>query len=345
MKSEKNSPPASTKPLSVWLFACAGMVALMMIVGAITRLTESGLSMVEWRPLIGALPPLNEAEWLRVFDLYQQSPQYQKVHFWMEMSDFKRIFFWEWFHRLLGRTVGMVYALPLIWFWVRGMIPQGYKLKLLGMLILGGLQGLMGWYMVQSGLVDIPAVSHYRLAAHLSLAMVLFVFLLWLGLSISGARKTTDPILYRHAKITFGFVCVTILWGAFTAGLDAGLVYNDSFPMMGGKLIPPDLWFQNPAWINLFANPVGVQFTHRWIAIITALVVLSLFAHAMKRDAASHIFHALAFVVLIQVGLGISTLLSGVVLPLAVMHQAGAITLLGLLSICLYRLRPGQQPD
>ncbi len=330
--AQQSSPLQQHKPIIIWLFSVCALVFTMIVVGAITRLTESGLSMVEWKPLIGAIPPLNDAQWQRVFDLYTQTPEFQKKNFWMEISDFKTIFFWEWFHRLLGRLIGLAFALPLLIFWLRGMIPQGYKLKFLGMLILGGLQGLMGWYMVKSGLVDIPAVSHYRLAAHLSLAFIILSLLLWLALSLIKQNTQTQtqnnkPILI-HLLAILPIICITIFWGAFTAGLDAGLVYNDSFPKMGGQWIPPTLNQVSPFWLNFFENPVGVQFTHRWLGIITVIAVLSLWAHAAKSGYKHWGMHAMAIMVLIQMALGITTLLSNVNIVLATLHQAGAAILL-----------------
>lgn len=317
------------------------MVFAMMIIGAITRLSEAGLSMVEWRPLIGALPPLNDGEWSRVFELYQQSPEYLKKNGWMELSDFKTIFFWEWFHRLWGRLIGIVFVLPLAFFWIRKMIPPGYRLKLLGMLALGGGQGLMGWYMVKSGLIDIPAVSHYRLAAHLGLAFLIIAGLVWIGLSLSlKTRRFSNRALHLHVWITLVTIATTMLWGAFTAGLDAGLIYNETFPKMGGQWVPPDFWKYDTLWANIIENHSAVQFTHRWLAVTTVFMVLSLWLHASLKGLSFRALHAAALIALIQLGLGIATLLSGVHLHIAVMHQAGAITLWILMIICLYQTRP-----
>lgn len=310
----------------------------MVIVGAITRLTESGLSMVEWRPLIGALPPLSESEWTRIFELYKNTPEFQTKNSWMGLSEFKSIFFWEWFHRLLGRLIGMAYGLPLLLFWIRGAIPSGYKTPLLLMLILGGAQGFMGWYMVKSGLVDIPNVSHYRLAAHLSLAFLIFSLLIWLGLSISNVKRHPDRSLLAHAWVALSILIMTIFWGAYTAGLDAGLVYNDSYPLMGGSFIPPDMWHHTPAWLNFFEQPSGVQFTHRWLAFSSLIAIMSLWGHARARGHLIPVIRLLAFMVFIQFGLGISTLLSGVQITLAVMHQASALFLLMILVVTIYQL-------
>lgn len=329
--------------LSFWLYFCAGMVFCMIVIGAITRLTESGLSMVEWQPLIGFLPPLSPEEWQRVFDLYKQSPEFQHKNFWMTLPDFQRIFFWEWFHRLWGRLIGLAYALPFFYFLARGIIPRGYRLKLFGLLLLGGAQGALGWFMVASGLVDMPAVSHYRLAAHLALAFVILALLIWAGLALSPAqdRRHADAALYRHGWLVVLFFAVTMIWGAFTAGLDGGLIYNDSFPLMGGRWVPEEV---APAagvvWPALWAHPAGVQFAHRWLAMILALMIFGFCWRALRRGRGIAAVHALALMTIVQLGLGLATLLSQVWLPLAVLHQAGAAVICMLLVICLYAFRP-----
>jgi len=293
--------------------------------------------MVEWRPLIGTLPPMNEAEWNRVFALYQESPEYQKKNFWMEIEDFKTIFFWEWFHRFWGRLIGLVFALPLAFFWLRGMITAGYKPKFIALLILGGLQGLMGWYMVKSGLVDVPAVSHFRLAAHLSLAFIILCSLTWVGLSLKNTARKFHFCLLRHGALAMGLVAITSVWGAFVAGMDAGLIYNE-YPKMGNGLIPPDMWHLSPAWINVVENAAAIQFTHRWIAIIAALAVLTFSFRTIKAGYKQARYHAVGGMVVLQVGLGIATLLSGVHLHVAVTHQAGAAVLLMLMTACIHGL-------
>ena len=324
------------RPIQIWLYICAAFVFCMMIIGAITRLSESGLSMVEWRPLIGALPPLSGAEWARVFDLYKQSPEFIHHNAWMELSDFKRIFFWEWFHRLWGRLIGLVYALPLLWFALRKQIPTGYGGRLLLLLILGGAQGLMGWYMVQSGLVDRPAVSHFRLAAHLSLAFLLYGLLLWTALSLApprnGAQISTRQFKV-HAIIALILFIPVMLWGAMTAGLDAGLVYGNEFPTMGGRLLPAEI----STSAHLINQPVGVQFMHRWLAIGFVIFVLSLWGHGRKIGIKSFALNALGVVVVAQMILGVATLYSGVALPIATLHQAGALVILTVLIVVLSR--------
>ncbi|MGB1077026.1 MAG: COX15/CtaA family protein [Bdellovibrionales bacterium] len=304
-----------------WLIFTAFMVLAMAVIGAITRLTESGLSMVEWRPLIGAIPPLNEAEWERVFALYKQIPEYTAQNSWMELSDFKRIFFWEWFHRLWGRLIGLVFALPLVYFWVRGHIPQGYKGRLLFLLFLGGMQGVMGWYMVRSGLSELTSVSHYRLAAHLFLAVIVFACLVWTIFDLKHSRvqwSWDNFCLKRHGLISLGFLYVTIIWGAFVAGLDGGMIYN-TWPMMGDGLIPDEAAIKGA----FHENPAGAQFFHRWIAMATGFVILT---YAMRVKS-----KGLAIMLFVQIGLGILTLISQVAIPLAALHQASAFILVAVL--------------
>lgn len=315
------------RPIAIWLFTIAFMVLTMAVIGAITRLTESGLSIAEWKPLIGAIPPMSEAEWHRVFDLYKQTPEFIQKNSWMVLADFKTIFFWEWLHRLWGRLIGLAYALPLLFFWVRGMIPAGYKAKLVIGLLLGGAQGVMGWYMVKSGLIDRPSVSHFRLAAHLGLAFFIFAYLIWVGLSIAGKPvQAASFCIRRHGWISLLLVALTICWGAFTAGLDGGMLYNE-WPLMGGHLVPIEITHAGA----LLNDPAGVQFVHRWLALFTAVVVLS-FAWRTKNG-------PLAGMVFIQVALGMATLLSQVEIHTAAAHQAGAFIVLGLLIHNLYTQR------
>lgn len=321
--------PAPTSPDNAvyrWLLLCCFMIFAMAVIGAVTRLTESGLSITEWKPVTGALPPLSETAWHHQFDLYKQSPEYAAKHFWMELSDFKKIFFWEWLHRLWGRLIGLVYALPLCWFLLRKQIPKHDVWKYVGLLALGGAQGFMGWFMVQSGLIDRPSVSHFRLAAHLALALLLFSCMWWLAMSL---RDHATPRASSIVK-TYGWFCLlllsaTIIWGAFVAGLDAGMIYN-TFPHMGAGLIPPDFG-------NIHSSPPGVQFTHRLLAITTFCAIL-LLAWLRRTDRAALFLAATAF---LQVGLGISTLLTQVDIGLAALHQAGAIILLALLLTVLRR--------
>lgn len=330
---------SAQQQIATWLYFTAFMVFAMALIGAITRLTESGLSMVEWRPLIGTIPPLSEAEWQRVFAIYQDTPEFQKKNFWMNIEDFKVIFFWEWFHRFFGRLIGLIYALPLLYFWIRRMIPQGFHLKLIGMLFLGGAQAVMGWYMVESGLVDEPAVSHYRLAAHLGLAFLIFALLIWLAQDVEGVKRfeTVPKGLKPIAWGTLYVLMITMVWGAYVAGKDAGLVYNE-FPLMGGYLLPPDAHFLSPAWLNITENPVMVQFLHRWMGVFAALVVLGLHGFAMAKGVRSWEIFALPALVLLQVGLGIAALLSQLWIPVATAHQAGALLLLGTMTSLIRKI-------
>lgn len=333
------------RAVAFWLIACAAMVFAMAIIGAITRLTGSGLSMVEWRPLIGAIPPLSEAEWQRVFDLYRQSPEYRHVNAGMSLDDFKFIFFWEWFHRLWGRLIGLVFVIPFLWFWLRGRIERPLLPKLLGLLALGGMQGVIGWWMVMSGLVDRPAVSHYRLAIHLSLAFLIYALLLWVAFGLlergRAALPPTVGTLRRHAWAAMALLAVTIVWGAKVAGIDAGLAYN-SFPLMNGHLLPPEAWNLVPAWLNLLENTALVQFTHRWLGIATAATVVALWwriERSAVEDGTRRLGRWLALAAVGQASLGITTLLLFVPLGVATAHQGGALVLLTLLLAVAFRLR------
>ena len=334
-----------TKVVAVWLYLCAGFVFVMAVIGAITRLTESGLSMVEWRPLIGALPPLNEAEWHRVFDLYKQTSEYQKVHSWMTLADFKEIFFWEWFHRLWGRLIGLVYAVPFIFFIFTGRIPRQYRPSFWMFLFLGGLQGVIGWYMVQSGFVDRVDVSHYRLALHLGLAFIIFCLLLDMALKLSVPKSEAAITLAPLRRLLqYAFICVflTMIWGGFVAGMNAGLIYNE-FPMMGKYPWPSEGLDLTPLWINAVENHATVQFIHRVLALVSLGFVLhvSLRARFIPLEARPRkIFYMLGIMVVLQVALGITTLITQVHIVPAVLHQAGALTLLALLIAAYHETLP-----
>jgi cytochrome c oxidase assembly protein subunit 15 len=318
--------------VSNWLYFTAFMVFCMAIIGAITRLTESGLSMVEWRPLIGAIPPLNAAEWDRVFQLYRDTPEYQKINTGMSLDEFKNIFFWEWFHRVWGRLIGLVYALPLAYFWIRKMIPAGYKKPLLGLLVLGGCQAVMGYIMVLSGLADRPAVSHYKLAAHLSLAFVIFGYLIWTAMALNPPKpEPTTFCKRRHGWSAMAILAVTIIWGAFMAGKDAGLVSSSWPHMYDGVMIPNE--FRDLSFYSFMNNEAIIHFTHRWIAVL-ALVMIATFAWRVQS-------FPIGGMVFIQFALGIMTVMSYVAIPMAAMHQGGAFILTALLLRELYKIRKG----
>ncbi|CAK0747654.1 Heme A synthase [Azospirillaceae bacterium] len=327
------------RAIGFWLLTCCAMVFSMVVIGGVTRLTHSGLSMVEWKPLIGVLPPLSDAEWLRVFGLYQLSPEYRILNQGMSLAEFQGIFWWEWFHRFVAHLVGLVYVAPFLWFWARGRIDRPLMVRLIGLFVLGGMQGLMGWLMVASGLVDRPSVSHYRLAAHLSFAAAIYCVMLWQALSLLQPKAKSGVIraasgLRLHLTLALSLSVVVMAWGAFVAGLHAGLIYN-TFPLMNGDFLPGEAWFFEPTWINAFENQTTVQFFHRWLAISTAVVILLYCVRVRgNRDASRRtrrIANLLGLMVVLQVGLGISTLLFEVPVSLATAHQAGAFVLLALL--------------
>jgi cytochrome c oxidase assembly protein subunit 15 len=325
-----------SKAVAFWLFTCAAAVFLMALVGAVTRLTESGLSIVEWKPVAGAIPPLNDADWQREFALYKHSPQYLKVNRGMTLPEFKNIFFWEWLHRLWGRMIGIIYFVPFLWFLARRRLPPESMPAFWGILALGFAQGAMGWFMVKSGLVDQPAVSHYRLAAHLMLAFLIYACLFRLGLDFAlppdrdAAKLSPARGMVKGALI---LAAVTMVWGAFVAGLRAGLLYN-TFPTMDGHWLPPEMMQHVPVWKAFIEEPATVQFAHRVLALATFAKIMI----TIKRARAFHppprlarLFTALFIMACAQVGLGISTLLSGVNIVLATCHQAGALILLTIL--------------
>ena len=326
----------SYKPVSIWLFICSFAVLLMAVIGAVTRLTESGLSIVEWKPVLGALPPLSDADWHNEFALYKETPQYQKVNMGMTLSEFKSIYFWEWRHRLWGRVIGVIFIVPFLVFGLRNKLPPRSAGAFIGVFFLGGLQGFMGWFMVQSGLVDLPAVSHYRLAAHLMLAVLIFALFFHMALSFSVRE---DPDAARLAPmrglVRFALACVvmTMTWGAFVAGLRAGLLYN-TFPTMGGHWLPPEMLATTPIWRAFFEEPATVQFTHRILAVLTFVVLLMVVGRAKRFNPPQRLqrlLRGLFLMAFIQVGLGIATLLTHVKIALAAAHQAGAFVLVALL--------------
>lgn len=333
------APPAGSttaternaRVIAAWLFACCALVFAMVVVGGVTRLTHSGLSITEWQPIIGTVPPINDAQWSEAFAKYQATPEYLQVNRGMTLDAFKGIFWWEYVHRLLGRAIGVVFLLPLIWFIVRRRIPPGLAHKLFAIFVLGGLQGALGWFMVQSGLVDDPRVSHLRLTAHLGLAFVIFGAMFWTALSLLRAPEASDRArassLRRFAYALTALVFVMVLAGGLVAGLRAGFAYN-TFPLMNGALVPGEIMLIDPWYMNFVNNMATVQFDHRALAWALALLVPWFWwrtrgASAAVRTAAHLMLAALA----LQIALGIATLLLVVPLPLAAAHQAGALLL------------------
>ena len=310
------------------------MMFLIVAIGGITRLTESGLSITEWRPVIGVVPPLDQAQWQAEFDKYRAIPQYRALHPAMTLGEFKRIFFWEYLHRLWARLIGVVFAVPFLYFLLRRRIPWRLAPRLAGLFALGGLQGLLGWYMVKSGLAERIEVSQYRLAAHLALAVIIYAATLWVALDLLWPRAA--PVLDRRqaglrraAGMVLGLAFLTLIAGAFVAGLRAGYLDN-TFPLMQGSFVPPDYAPLAPWWRSLFEDPVTVQFDHRLLAEVTWAAVAALWLASLRLDLpprARVAVHGLAALATLQAALGIATLLLVVPLPLAVAHQAGALLL------------------
>lgn len=336
------SATAGRKPIALWLLICCAMVFCTLVVGGVTRLTDSGLSIVEWQPLLGAIPPLTHQDWLEMFEKYKQIPQYHQVNFDMTLEGFQYIFWWEWVHRQIGRVIGLVFFLPLLWFWARGMIPRGYKWKLVGIFILGGLQGAMGWYMVKSGLVSDVRVSQFRLAAHLGIAFLVFGLMLWTALGLLQERSpwpTAPDGVRRFALFVLGAVSVMVLSGALVAGTRAGFAYN-TFPLMNGHFVPPDLLAMEPWWLNFFSNLGTVQFDHRMIAYALVVLIPMLWSRVLRQAPhAAGAANAMLVMLAVQVSLGIATLLNHVPVPLASLHQAGAMILFAKLIYLNHRLR------
>jgi cytochrome c oxidase assembly protein subunit 15 len=320
-------PARDLRPVRIWLYVVALLIMAMVVVGGATRLTNSGLSITEWQPIHGVVPPLNEAEWQEEFAKYQQIPEYQVLNKGMSLSEFKGIFWWEWSHRLLGRLIGVVVLVPMIVFFALGRVDRKLAPKLIAIFVLGGLQGAIGWWMVASGLAVRTDVSQYRLAVHLTFACVILGYVLWVARGLRpGPAAPASPALRGVAVLIVALVFLQIALGGLVAGLDAGFTFN-TWPLMDGTLVPSGLLIQQPAWRNLFENVATVQFDHRIIAYVLLAVTL---AHAFQ--ARGTVFAApaaaLAGLVVAQAALGIATLLLVVPLPLALCHQLGAVIVL-----------------
>ncbi|MEO0369763.1 MAG: COX15/CtaA family protein, partial [Pseudomonadota bacterium] len=310
----------------------------------ITRLTQSGLSMVEWAPIMGVIPPIGDAALNRVFELYRLSPEYLKVNAGMSLDEFKFIFWWEYGHRVLGRFIGLIYFLPLLFFYFKGWIPRGWHLKLLLLFVLGGMQGLMGWYMVQSGLVDIPQVSQYRLTAHLGLAFIIYTLLFWFALDfLRGERphRQASPAYLKTTAIALLLVFLMVLTGGFVAGTKAGHIMN-TYPLMAGTLIPDGVLAMQPLWRNFFENAITIQFVHRWFAVVVALAIIACFYVARTQRFTTYTFWMLIALVL-QFTLGVAALLWKVPLALGALHQACAVLLLSSLIMVVHVARKENQ--
>lgn len=323
----------------------------MVVLGGFTRLTGSGLSMAEWRPIMGTLPPLSPEEWQRVFEIYQQTPEFRQVNSGMDVDGFKNIFWLEYLHRLLGRLIGIVYFFPLVYFSIRGWIAPRRLPWYLFLLVLGGTQAVIGKLMVASGQIDAPQVSQYKLAAHLGAAFLVYALMLWTGLNLLRSSAPDAPLSgarphpwYGRAAAVLGLVSVTALSGAFVAGLKAGKIYN-TFPKMGDSWIAPGAMALDPAWRNFFDNPVMVQFDHRVLAMATFFAVAALWFGLRSRVSSRRLAntnHALLAIVIVQLSLGILTLLSRVSVPLAAAHQATGLLLVTAALVLTHRLKQPQ---
>jgi cytochrome c oxidase assembly protein subunit 15 len=333
-----------------WLWFVAALVFVMVTVGGATRLTDSGLSITEWKPIMGAIPPLSEADWLIAFEKYRQIPEYQLVNKGMALEDFKFIFWWEWGHRFLGRVIGIAFALPLAVFWLAGKLRSGLAPKLLGVLALGGLQGGIGWYMVSSGLSERVDVSQYRLALHLSVAFVIFGVLVWFALDerrarLGGAHGLVTGFVRAFAPVLLVLIFLQIVLGAFVAGLKAGLVYN-TWPSMNGQFVPSDYWIEGHGLMSWFESHAAAQFNHRMLAYAVLLAILvqviAIARGGVTWSPKSSGLMLLA-ITLVQAVIGIATLLLHVPLWLGLLHQATAVLVLGAAVWHLYAVREARR--
>lgn len=330
--------------VGIWLFAVAAMVFVMVVIGGLTRLTESGLSMVEWRPVTGWLPPLTEEAWQETFQAYRATPEYLQKNAGMSLAEFKNIFWLEYVHRLWGRLIGVAFAVPLAFFLLRGWLDRRLAPRLMLLFVLGGLQGALGWFMVASGLVDRPDVSQYRLVAHFGAALLIYAALLWVAFGLVVRTPPWNPHRgLSHGILALGaLVVVTMLSGGFVAGTGAGYAYN-SFPLMDGQFVPDGLMEMTPAYLNFFENITTVQFTHRLLAMttLTAVILFWLIARRRRMPARARLaIHAVLAAALAQVALGISTLVLVMPIALAALHQAVGVILLTMIVWAAFELRP-----
>lgn len=328
------------KQVASWLIFVSAIVFCMIILGGVTRLTHSGLSMVDWKPIMGVIPPITDAEWAETFQRYQAFPEYQQNNLDMTVEGFKSIFYFEYFHRILGRFIGIAFAIPFLFFLYRGAIRKSMKPQMLIMFILGGGQGLLGWYMVKSGLVNDPQVSQYRLTAHLMMAILIYGYMLWVAFGL--LKKSPDRVvkqpeekLYRYAKTLTALIVFMIITGGFVAGTKAGLTYN-TFPLMGNTFVPDGMYLMQPFWLNWFENITTIQFNHRMIAYLLILLVPA-FYFVVRRlgitKRSRFAAHLLLAMLVIQFSLGVATILLQVPVVIAASHQGGAVLLF---TIALY---------
>jgi len=331
-------------PILIWLYTGAFLVFAMVVIGGITRLTNSGLSMVEWKLVMGTIPPLSDADWNETFAKYKAFPEYQHINTNFTLEDFKGIFWWEYIHRILGRVIGIVFLIPFIFFLIRKWLEPRLTRQLLVMFFLGGFQGFLGWFMVASGLIDDPHVSHYRLAAHLITAGLLLAYIFWVALGLAREREVRDvPVIVRNiTNLLLVLILFQMVYGAFVAGLRAGYIFN-TFPKMGDEWIPQAVTSLQPWWRNFSEGMAGVQFTHRWLAFVILTVVGWLWATCSRADLTKVQARGLWLIIgatFIQFMLGVLTLLLSVPTPIAVMHQVGAMLLLISVVYFLNSIKP-----
>lgn len=337
------------RQVATWLLFCAAVVFGMILLGGVTRLTNSGLSMVEWKPLVGVIPPLSEEAWQETFNKYKAFPEYQKVNRGMSLDAFKSIFMFEYLHRVLGRLIGVIFFFPMVYFWAKKKLRQGLSPKLIVLFFLGGFQGLLGWYMVKSGLVNNPRVSQYRLTAHLGVAVLIYAYMLWLSFELLFVRRAAQARtaqlgvhpLARWSLWLVGLVYLMILSGGLVAGTRAGLAYP-TWPLMGDSFIPPGLYSLTPAWLSIFEDVTTIQFNHRMFAY-GLTVLIGLFVYGVIRHSSSQraklAASLLVIALVVQVTLGVSTLLLQVPVVVAAAHQGGAVILLSAAVYCSHVIR------
>ncbi len=318
----------SPAPVQAWLYAVAVLIVAMVLVGGATRLTHSGLSITEWQPVHGVIPPLNDADWQEEFAKYQAIPEFRLVNPDMTLAEFQGIFWWEWAHRLLGRVIGIVFFVPLVWFVATRRIGRSLAPQLVGIFALGGLQGAVGWWMVASGLAERTDVSQYRLAVHLTLALAILAFVLWVARGLSPQRETVPDALKRWAAVILGVVFLQVFLGALVAGLDAGLV-SSTWPTMDGAFVPDGLFVMRPIWRNVFDNPVTAQFDHRMVAYLI-LALAAIHAVRARGTGAARGAVVLVLAVATQAAIGIAAIVHEMPLPVALLHQFGAVIVLSL---------------
>ncbi len=330
------------KKVIYWLLAGCFLIFVMVVVGGITRLTHSGLSISSYKLISGTIPPLNEAEWIAEFEHYKQFPEYQKKHYHFELEDFKFIYFWEWIHRVLGRLLGVVFLIPFLYFLLKKQLTKPTIKKCLILLGLGAFQGFLGWYMVKSGLVDQPNVSHYRLAMHLTTAFITFAYTLWVALDLwYPVNKAINKHIRNIIRWGMAILLIQIIWGAFVAGLHAGLIHN-TWPLMNeGKLIHETVYIeQSPLWRNFVEGRSGVQFVHRYLAYVVVAFIIAIWYRTRKLDMTlpqKNGINLLVLLVFVQFILGVFTLLFQVPVVLGVLHQVVAFFLLASMTYVLHR--------